>query len=113
MKHTNAILSMGLLLSLSVCTTENPSEWYCDICVEEVNDLVENFDGDDVIATSLTRIERSPVVCAPGAGCMITTLNEVEVRLEGASGSLRDSSTERETASELFTVSCNQCSEED
>ena len=110
MKHTNAILSIGLLLSLSVCTTENPSEWYCDICEEDVNDLVEDFDGDDVIATSLTRIERdSSVICAPGAGCMIMTLKKAEVRQKGASGSLRDSSTERLTSEGRYTMSCDRC----
>ena len=104
---------MGLLLSLSVCTTENPSEWYCDICEKEVSHLVEKFEGDDLIATSLTKIERdSSVICAPGAGCMLLT-ELISRKRDGDSGSLNDGWTGSEIEVSRTTESCPRCLEED
>ena len=113
MKHTNAILSMGLLLSISVCTTENPSEWYCDICEDEMHHSTEKFEGDDLIATSRTKIERDlSVICAPGAGCMLLTEFSSEKR-DGDSGSLNDGWTGSEIEVSITTESCPRCLEED
>ena len=111
MKHADAFLSRGLLLSLSVCTAENPSEWDCSSC-EGFEHFVETFDGDALISTSRMITERDPAIgCTPGAGCVMIT-ETIETTREGVSGSLTDSATSRNLKSTRVAEVCLLCSEE-